>query len=163
MDVSQLRYEITPAEHLEMVKVVRSSLAGRLIRIYLAVIGLSLGIVSYLYFDRSLGLLMILLFIVFIILQVFLPYIIHRRVYYRNPRFFGMRTVTFDDEELKSDSEIAHVEKKWSSFEKFKETNNLFLTYQTKDVVGIVPKRAFATQDDVAQFRNLLTSKMRRG
>ena len=163
MDVLQLRYEITPAEHLEMVKVVRSSLAGQFIRTFLGIIGIGLGIASYRYFDRSLGWLMISIFITFIILPVFLPYIVHRRVYYRNPRIFGMRTVTFDDEGMKSDSEIAHVERKWSSFEKFKETNNLFLTYQTKDVVGIVPKRAFATQDDVTQFRDLLTSRMRRG
>jgi len=99
----------------------------------------------------------------FIVLQIFLPFIIHRRVYFQNPRLFGMRTVTFDDEGLKSDSDIAHVEIKWSNFEKFKETNNLFVTYQTRDVVGIVPKRAFPSQEAVAQFRNLLASKIRRG
>jgi YcxB-like protein len=77
------------------------------------------------------------------------------------PRLYGLRTVTFDDDGLKSDSEIAHVEIKWNSFEKFRETKNLFLTYQTRDVVGIVPKRAFPSQEAIAQFRNLLASKIR--
>jgi hypothetical protein len=160
--VQQLRYEITPADHLEMVKVVRSSAARQLVRFSTSLIGLLSGAVIYSYFDRPFGQFVILVFVLLIILQMFLPYIIHRRVYYRNPRLFGIRTVTFDEEGVKSDSEIGHVEKKWSSFEKFKETKNLFLIYQTKDVVSTVPKRAFATQDDATQFRNLLASKMRR-
>jgi len=91
-----------------------------------------------------------------------MPYIIHRKIYSRNPRLYGKRTVIFDDEGLTSDSDIAHVEIKWSSFEKFKETKNLFLIYQTKDVAGITPKRAFPNPEAVEQFRNLLASKVRR-
>jgi len=69
--------------------------------------------------------------------------------------------VTFDDAGLTSDSEVAHVEIKWSSFEKFKETKNRFLIYQTKDVAGIMPKRAFPSLESVEEFRNLLASKVR--
>lgn len=72
-----------------------------------------------------------------------------------------MRTVTVDESGLKSDSELQHVEIKWSSFEKFSETKNLFLIHQTRDVVGIVPKRAFSSPDDIVQFRNLLAQKVR--
>ncbi len=145
-----------------MVRAVRTSLVGRLVKICLGVGGLSLGILGYRYLDHSMSVVLISVFAVFITLQIFLPYLIHRRVYYRNPRLNGMRTVTFDDEGVKSDSETGHVERKWKTFEKFRETNNLFLTYLTRDVVGIVPKRAFPSQDAVAQFRDFLASKVRR-
>jgi hypothetical protein len=56
---------------------------------------------------------------------------------------------------------MGHVERRWNAFEKFSETNNLFITYLTRDVVGIVPKRAFASPEAVAQFRDLLASRIR--
>lgn len=145
-----------------MVKVVRTSLSSRLIKICLGLIGLSLGILGYRYLDRSLSVVLISVCAAFIILQIFLPYLIHRRVYYRNPRLNGIRTVTFDDDGVKSDSETGHIERKWDTFEKFTETDNLFLTYLTQDVVGIVPKRAFPSQEAVARFRDFLASKLRR-
>jgi len=144
-----------------MVKVVRSTAASRLLKICLAISGLSLGILGYRYLDHSWSVLLIVLFAWLIILQTLLPYFIHRRIYYRNPRIFGVRTVTFDDEGIKSDSDIAHVAIGWNSFERFTETKHLFLTYQSRDVVGIIPKRAFITQSDIVQFRNLLASKIR--
>jgi hypothetical protein len=158
----QLQYEITPADHLEKVKVVRGNSTTRVIRICLSVVGLSLGVLGYRYFGLYWSVGLISFFATFLVLELLLPCRIHRRVYYRNPRLFGMRTVTFDDDGLKSDSDVAHVEMKWTSFEKFKETNNLFLMYQTRDVVGIVPKRAFPSQEAVTQFRQLLASKVRR-
>ena len=70
--------------------------------------------------------------------------------------------MTFGDEGIKSEKESGNVEVKWSSFQGFKETKNLFLTYQDKEVVGIVPKRAFQTDEAVEQFRILLASKLPR-
>jgi YcxB-like protein len=91
-----------------------------------------------------------------------MPYIIQRRIYHRNPQLFEMRTVTFTDQGVKSEKATGNTEAKRSSFEKFKETKNLFLTYQPKDVVGIVPKRTFSSLEDAAQFRNFLASKLPR-
>jgi hypothetical protein len=158
----QLQYEITPAEHLEMVRAVRIRPARQLVRICLYGVGIILGVAIYQYLEHLIGVFFISLFAAPIILQLLMPYIIHRRTYSRNPRLYGKRTVMFDNEGLTSDSQIAHVEIKWSSFEKFGETKNLFLIYQTRDVVGITPKRAFPSQEAVEQFRNLLASKVRR-
>ena len=161
----QLRYEITPADYLEMVKIVRPSLLSRSVQICLGVVGLLLSVIAYGYFDNYWSVLWMAIFGAVIIVQVFPPYFVRRNVYYRNLRLYGTRTVTFDDEGIKSDSEVAHVEIKWTSLEKFRETKNLFLTYQTRDQVGIVPKRAFPSfpsQEAVAHFRDLLASKVRR-
>jgi hypothetical protein len=159
----QLEYEITPAEHFEMIKHVRIRPAARIVRICLYVFGIVIGVVTYQYLEQVLGTFLVSLFVALIILQMIMPYIIHRRIYSRNPRLYGKRTVTFDDQGLTSDSDIAHVEIKWSSFEKFRETQNLFLIYQTKDVAGITPKRAFPSPEAVAQFRSLLVAKVRQG
>lgn len=93
--------------------------------------------------------------------ECFMPYIIHRRIYGRNPVLFEERTVTFADDGIRSEKLSGTIEAKWGSFERFKETKNLFLTYQSKDVVGIVPKRAFPNIEAISEFRNLLTSKIR--
>jgi hypothetical protein len=145
-----------------MIKTVRIRGVSRLVRICLYVFGILVGVVMYRYLEQVFGAFLISLFATLIILQISMPYIIHRRIYSRNPRLYGKRTVTFDDEGLTSDSDIAHVEIKWTSFEKFKETKNLFLIYQTKDVAGITPKRAFPSPEAVEQFRSLLASKVRR-
>ncbi len=145
-----------------MVKTVRIRPARRLVRICLYGVGVFLGVAVYQYIEHVIGVFFISLFATLIILQIIMPYIVHRRIYFRNPRLYGKRTVTFDNEGLTSDSDLAHVEIKWSSFEKFRETKNLFLIYQTNDVAGITPKRAFPSPEAVEQFRNLLVSKVPR-
>jgi hypothetical protein len=155
----QLRYEITPSDHLEMLKV-RFGLGARLAKVLLGIAGILLGVLGYHFFGGT-WIVVVAVFASLTIVQLFMPYIIHRKIYYRNLRLFEMRTVTFSDEGLRSEkATTGTVEVKWSSFEKFKETKNLFLTYQTKDVIGMVPKRAFSRPEDVAQFRNLLASKL---
>jgi len=156
----QLKYEITPREHLEMIRAVYSSSGTRAIRVCLGLLGLSLGLLSFRYMDHSLSVVIIAIFAAFTAVQFVLPFMIHRKTYYRNPRLFGIRTVTFDDEGVKSDSEIGHTEKPWSTFERFKETKNLFLSFQTKDAISIVPKRAFPTQEAITEFRSVLASKI---
>ena len=154
----QVQYEITPSDHLEMLKA-KFGISAMLTKILLGIAGTCLGILAYYFFGGEWDML-IVVFATFTILQFFLPYIAHWRIYSRNPVLFEMRTVTFDDEGVTAERATGRVEAKWSSFVKFKETKNLFLTYQGKDVVGIVPKRAFPNPEAVAQFRNLLASKL---
>jgi hypothetical protein len=144
-----------------MVKFVRNTRASRVLKGCLGGVGLLVGVLGYSYLDPVWCVLLISVFGTFTVLQVFGPILVHWRVYSRNPRLFSMRTVVFDDDGIKSDSELRRVEIKWGNVEKFKETPNLFLTYQTRDAVGIVPKRAFPNLEAVAQFRHFLSSKIR--
>jgi YcxB-like protein len=156
----QIRFEITPSDHLEMLRE-RIGFSARPIRTLLGVAGTLLGLFAY-YF-HLLGDLWIVVMAAFgglTIAELFLPNIAHQRIYYRNPILFEARTVTITEEGIRSEKASGSVEVKWSSFEKFKETKHLFLTYQGKDVVGIVPKRAFPKPEGIAQFRNLLASKI---
>jgi YcxB-like protein len=86
-----------------------------------------------------------------------------RRVYRRNSRMFGSRTITISDAGFISDSPMGRIETTWNLYEKFRETNNLFLLYQSADLIGILPKRVFATPADLQQFRSLLTAKFAQG
>ena len=138
---------------------VRFGVSARLTSFLLEIAGSCLGIFAY-YFWGGGWFIVIVVFATFALIQLFFPYIIQQKIYNRNPSLFDMRTVTFSDEGLRSERASSTVEAKWNSFVKFKETKNLFLTYQGKDVVGIVPKRAFPNPEAVAQFRNLLASKL---
>lgn len=158
----QLQYEITPADHLEMIKAVRVGGTARILRVCIDVLGMALGIFIYICGDRVTGLFFILFFLLLAIVSLsLLPWWIARRRYRRNARLFSLRTVTLDDNGLTSDSKIAHTEIKWENFERLRETKNLFLLHQTKDCVGIIPKRAVANQEDLAKLRSLLQSKVR--
>lgn len=154
----QVRYEISPSDHLEMLRV-RFGISAKLPIILLGVFGTCLGIFAY-YVFGGVWYVVIAVFGTVTVVQLFIPYILHERIYHRNPVLFEMRAVTFDDEGVTAERATGRVEAKWSSFVKFKEMKNLFLTYQGKDVVGIVPKRAFPDAETLAQFRNLLASKM---
>jgi len=159
----QVRYDITPSEHLEMVRAVRVNSARRVARVCLGLLGFFLAILSIHYVDAALGIVTAAIFAMFTTTPFLLPFIIHRRISRRNLRLFSVRTVTFDDHGVTSDSEMGRVERRWSAFESYRETKNLFLTFQTKDSVGIVPKRAFPEPEMIAEFRALLASKIGRG
>ena len=44
----------------------------------------------------------------------------------------------------------------WKIFNKFIETNNLFVIYEEKFLFRIIPKRAFANNEELAGFRTIL-------
>ena len=156
----RLKYEITLADHLELQKARMGS--RRLTRLCLSVAGVLVGIWTYCYQDHGLGMAVVWGFTVFAILQFWLPSLNYRKFYNRNPRLFGTRTVDFDDEGVKSDGPLSSVNIQWANFEKFVETKNLFLTFQTRDVVGVIPKRAFESPEAIAEFRRFLSSKMKK-
>ena len=158
----QLQYEITAAEHLEMVKKRHRRLAQKMINLYIGGCSILLGIVSYRYFGASSVALIVVGSFLFVI-PFLSPYIIHRKVYYGNRRLFGQRTLKCDENGIVADTPLGHTETKWSNYEQFRETKNLFLLYLTKDAIGILPKRAFPGPADLELFRTMLASKVRRG
>ncbi|NET04958.1 MAG: YcxB family protein [Merismopedia sp. SIO2A8] len=48
----------------------------------------------------------------------------------------------------------------WQVYTKFVETKNLFIIYSSKLTFNIVPKRAFVSREDLAQFRELLLAQV---
>ena len=159
----RLTYEITLPEFTEMAWLRHRSSIRWIIGICIGVLGLLLGSVIYTYSDHGLGLVLIGFSIFLLVLQLVIPSLVFRRVYRRNIRMFGMRTVTISDTGIVADHQLGHVESKWSMYEKFRETQKLFLLYQGADLIGIVPKRAFANPADLQQFKALNTANIRPG
>jgi hypothetical protein len=155
----QLQYEITPEEHLELVKTHRS-LTQRVFTLSLGGMGLLTGITAYPYLDHAWSLVLIFVSGWLVALDFLVPYIVHWKEYGRNRRLFGTRTVNIDERGIVADGPQGRMESAWSNYEHYQETENLFLMYHTSDVVGLVPKKAFKTPDDLEQFRKLLASKL---
>ncbi|HEU5413835.1 MAG TPA: YcxB family protein [Candidatus Angelobacter sp.] len=93
-------------------------------------------------------------------MQFVVPTFVFRRFYRRNSRMVGPRTVTVNETGIISDHQLGRSEASWNTYFKFQETARSFLLYQSADVIGILPKRAFATSSDLQQFRALLISKI---
>ena len=134
-----------------------------IIGICLGVGGFMLGLVFFVYTDHWFGIFLIVLSVFLLLLQLVIPPLAFARVYRRNSRLFGMRTVIVSDTGIVSDHQLGHTESAWSMYEKFRETPRLFLLHQTSDIVGIVPKRAFASPAELEQFRALIASKVSPG
>ena len=159
----QLKYEITFPEFREMALLRHRSSIRWIVGICVGAGGLMLGLVFFAYADHWLGIFLIALSVFLLLLQVVIPPLVFARVYRRNSRLFGMRTVTVSDTGIVSDHQLGHSESAWNMYEKFHETQTLFLLYQTTDIIGIVPKRAFASPSDLQQFRALIASRLRPG
>ena len=159
----QLKYEITLPEFREMAWLRHRSSIRWIIGICMGILGLGLGFALYVYADHSIGLTLIAGSIFLLLLQWVIPSLVFRRVYRRNIRMFGARTVTISDTGIVADHQLGHVESTWNMYEKFRETQKLFLLYQGADLIGIVPKRAFANPADLQLFRALITSNIRPG
>jgi YcxB-like protein len=159
----QLKYEITFPEFREMAWLRHRSSIRWIMGICVAIGGLGLGLVIFVYTGHWLGIFLIAASVFLLLLQLVIPPLVFARVYRRNSRMFGMRTVTIGDSGIVSDHQLGHTESAWNMYEKFRETQNLFLLYQSADIIGIVPKRVFASPADLEQFRALLASKVRPG
>jgi hypothetical protein len=159
----QLKYEITLPEYKEMAWLRQRSSIRWIIGICIGVIGLLLGFVFYVYVEHGLGLVLIAFSIFLLLMQWAVPSLVFGRVYRRNSRMFSTRTVTTSDTGIVSDHQLGHSESAWNMYEKFRETQNLFLLYQSTDLIGILPKRAFAIPANLQQFRALIASKIRPG
>jgi hypothetical protein len=158
-----MKYEITFPEFREMAWLRHRSSIRWIVGICMGIMGLGLGLVFYFYIDHWLGLFLIAASAFLLLLLLIIPSLVFARVYRRNSRMFGMRTVTVSDAGIVSDHQLGHTESAWNTYEKFRETQKLFLLYQSTDIIGIVPKRAFASPAGLQQFRALIASKVRPG
>jgi len=156
----QLEYAITPADHLESVKVRYRTSLRRLIMTFLGLVFLLMGIAMYPYFERSWSVLEISLSVWILLLQLFLPRIVHWLVYYRNREIFGPRKLNITEAGLVSDGPQGRIETPWSRYIRFRETKRLFMLYLSTDVKGIIPKRVFQDASQMDSFRNFVSARV---
>jgi hypothetical protein len=158
----QLEYEITPADHVESLKIRYRSSVRRIVLSFMGVVLLLLGILTYPYFDHGLSAVEIGLSIWILLVQIFIPRIVHWMIYYRNRRIFGVRKVAFDEAGVVADSPQGHISTPWTNYLRFRETKRMFVLYLSADVIGTVPKRAFKDAAELDAFRGLVAARLPR-
>lgn len=67
---------------------------------------------------------------------------------------------TVTEEAVMTKSEISEEKLPWNHFIKWKEGTNLFVIYHSDVMFRMVPKRCFASPEEMAQFRQLLETKL---
>jgi hypothetical protein len=82
-----------------------------------------------------------------------------RRDFRGHPRFSQKQVVQVDGVGLFVESEVEQSELSWAAFERFQETQTLFLLYLGARSVQVIPKRALST-DQMVELRQLLSSKL---
>lgn len=158
----QFQYEITLPEFLEMAWLRYRSSMRWIIGISFPAILFVIGVLCFIAAAHAVGMYLVSLSILFLIILLAVTSLGFRRVYRRNSRMFGPRTVSVTDAGFVSDHPLGHSEANWNMFEKFRETPDLFLLYQSADLISILPKRVFATPAELEQFQTLIRVKIRK-
>jgi hypothetical protein len=157
----KLEYEITLQEFLEMAWLRYRASARWIFGLCFSAAVFLFGVFLYIFVAHDFGFYLMGLSSFLVLMLFAVTSLSFRRFYRRNSRMFGPRTTTITDAGFVSDSPMGHAETTWNMYEKFRETKSLFLLYQSADLIGILPKRVFATPADLEQFKSLLTSKIR--
>lgn len=161
IEAVKLEYEITLQEFLEMAWLRHRSSIRWIFGLCMVAVLFASGIFLYVFVAHDFGFYLMGLSGLLLVTLFVVTSLSFRRVYRRNSRMFGQRTVTVTETGFVSDHPLGHSEAAWNRFEKFRETARLFLLYQSADLISILPKRVFTTPAELEQFRSLLTSKVR--
>jgi len=64
------------------------------------------------------------------------------------------------DEGIHAKSEISEERLPWNHFIRWKEGKSLFIIYQSDVIMRMIPKRCFASSEQMGEFRQLLQTKL---
>ena len=156
----RVHYQISLAEYVEMARLRHRSSLRWIVGLGIGFLGVAAGILYYFAVDHGSGIFMVATSSFFLALLLLIPTLVFRKEYRNNPKLFGLRTVVIGERGIVSDSPLGHIEATWDNFEKLRETENLFVLYQSRDVIGILPKRVFASQNELDRCRTLLAAKI---
>jgi hypothetical protein len=81
-----------------------------------------------------------------------------RKRFEREPAAHRLQTIEITEGGLSQSTHASSTQYKWEAFTRQVETPNLFLLYLTEVTFLLLPKRAFASKDEIDAFRELATS-----
>jgi hypothetical protein len=79
-----------------------------------------------------------------------------RKRFEREPAAHRLQTVEITEGGLSQSTHASSTQYKWEAFIRQLETPNLFVLYVTEVTFLLLPKRAFAGQDEINAFRELV-------
>ncbi len=160
----EVRYSCNRADYAEVLTAAGATTLGR--KMFGAVIGIVLIILS-LATVVNLGLsqriaaaIGIILFPALMLVYKFVvfPWWV-RRDFRGHPNFSRDQTVRIDEHGLHKGGEVGQSETKWAAYERFGETQNLFLLYLGERSIEAVPKRSFSNEQ-LEELRQLLRKEV---
>lgn len=89
-----------------------------------------------------------------------LRHFLHKRAYRENPVFAGSTSVSFGEEHIQVANPLGESRLKWSFYRSAMESDAFFMPMISKRSFSIIPKRSFASEEEMASFRDLLESKL---
>jgi hypothetical protein len=79
-----------------------------------------------------------------------------RKVWEGQPQLHGPQTMDAGEDGVTVATPLSRAEYRWEAFQHVRETPNLFLLYMSNFSFHMVPKRSFASDAEVDQFRSLV-------
>ncbi len=112
---------------------------------------------------RNFGLAILSFWILFraIVYFVVLPRLVPN-VYSKSKLLGNEVTVTFSEQGVRMTTGKSEETLEWDFFHRCKEDRKAILLYQTEELVRIIPKRAFASEDDLRWVGGLLRERVRK-
>jgi hypothetical protein len=101
------------------------------------------------------------LLVLFVLLALLIfPYLRHRAMFRKWPALSKKRRYTFGAAGITIESDDANSDCKWSLFQRAVETPLVFTFFTTSRGGTYIPKRSFASAEDVTRMRNLIRQNM---
>lgn len=85
---------------------------------------------------------------------------LYLRAFRSNPKFHLPTEADFGEDVIVTRSEIANAELKWDLYRQVLESENAFLLMHGKQTFSLLPKRAFASDEEIVEFRSLAARKL---
>lgn len=83
-----------------------------------------------------------------------------RRIFFQQKSAQLPYVATITDETLQTKSEVSEEKLPWNHFIQWRENDNLFVLYQSDTMIRIMPKRCFASPQQIIEFHHLLEKKL---
>jgi hypothetical protein len=92
------------------------------------------------------------------VILVLWQWLAYRRAYRSQRTLSGTHRLVFSESGVRGEFAYGAGETEWGAFIKWRESRDLFIIYQASNLMHIIPKRWFADNHAVADFRSLLAS-----
>jgi hypothetical protein len=165
----EIRYQLTPDDFLNAMRVARSSFFKWLFRILslfaIALVFVELYLLVFLASNEraqnaALNLRPLVIFLViWVVFVTLMPRFSARSQFRGTPVANLPVTLTASDEGLRFRTPASEASINWSAFAKFIEGKDVFVHYASAKAFGVIPKRAF-TPEELRAFRELVKSKV---
>ncbi|MUG98173.1 YcxB family protein [Scytonema sp. UIC 10036] len=102
---------------------------------------------------------LVLLAFIYLVIRISRNFVLSR-TWNSQPGLKNEIRVEASEEALQINTELSESKMKWLIYTHWRETPNLFMVYQSNNCFNLFPKRAFGSDEQMNEFRELLRAKL---